>query len=142
MPKELAQNIKIVPAGFKTRNHLATEPEGPSWVNGLWFSILHAAKTNAKPVIMRILMNRIFDTNLNLSDSYNGEMLTHFIPVIHSTYEQRAVKLEVIYDDEEKASVGLAWSSLCNVEKYESISYNNWNCMILYLLTGKHQLLS
>ena len=112
VPEEIAQDVKIVPAGFRTRSHLTIEPERPSWVSDLWFSILHAAKSNAKPVIMRILMNRIFDTNQSLKDSYNGEMLKYLIPKIQSTYEQRAVKLAVECNKEKKASVGRAWGSL------------------------------
>ena len=104
LPEELAQNVKIVPVGFRTESHLKTGPEGASWMNELWFSILHAAKIDTKPVIMRILMNRIFDMDPKLG-GYNGEMLIHLIPKLRCIYQQKA-----IVESGEKFS--LAWSSL------------------------------
>ena len=111
VPKELAQNVKIVPVGFRTESHLETEPEGASWMSDLWFSILHAAKIDAKPVIMRILINRIFDMDPKLGE-YNGEMLTRLIPKLRRTYQQKAIASELECSNEMKANISLAWSSL------------------------------
>ena len=111
IPEELAQNVKIVPVGFRKKSRLETEPEGASWMSDLWFSILHAAKIDAKPVIMRILINRIFDMDPKLGE-YNGEMLTRLIPKLRHTYQQKAIASELECSNEMKANISLAWSSL------------------------------
>ena len=136
LPKELVQNIQITTAGYHNQSHLETEPRETSWIHDMWFSILHAAKSAAKPVVLRVLLHKIFEEEL-----INGVKLVHFITSHQHIYQQRILDSGIQCSNERKKIIGF----ICNFLNLQEIMLKNIDALqhvIKFNESGDHTLLN
>ena len=137
LPKDLVQNIQIIQAGYTSQSHLETEPRGTSWVHDMWFSILHAAKTAAKPVVLRVLLHKIFEENL-----ISGEKLVRFIASHQYVYQQKILDSGTHCIHERKRIIGFVCSFLNLQEVMLKNVHTLQRVIALNESHGDHNLLS
>lgn len=110
----LIQTIPIVAAGLPTETRLETEPQGTSWINNLWLSILSTTKDSmySQPLIIDILVHKIFK-----GPKTNPDTIKMFLHNHDLCYLGKANRPEVYHDPKRKRIVGLACSFL-HVQKH------------------------
>lgn len=121
----LIGKIPILTAGLPTETRLEVEPQGSSWINNLWLSILSTTKDSSysQPLIIDILVHKIFRGPVT-----GGASIKKFLSIHDLCYLGKANRPEYYHDLQRKKAIGLACSFL-HVQKY----------MLKYPL-GKHAL--
>ena len=112
LSEEVVKTIQIVPAGIANEERLKTDPEGMFWINNLWLSIMLAAKPDVQPILVNVLLYKLFEKTMIC-----GKTLVSFIRKHQSIYTNQAIALNPSTSFTEESMVGLACSFL-HLQKY------------------------
>lgn len=58
--KEVATSVPVIAAGLPDQPLLTTDPEGTSYLNDIWLSLLLRSKCDAQPHIIKLLLRNLF----------------------------------------------------------------------------------
>ena len=113
---EVVRNVQVIPAGHVNKSKLQIDSGDRPWLCNVWLSILHAADSSRKPLVMNVLMHEIFT-----SDPVSGEMLVSFIQEHQVIYQKKAIEL----GSNSESIAGLASSFLHLQKLFFEHSYPN-----------------
>ena len=92
LSEEVASSVPVIAAGLHDKPLLLTDPEGMSWLNDIWLSLLLRSRCYVQPYIVKFLLNNLFKGPVT-----SGKQLINFMANHHLMYTKKAKewKLEV-----------------------------------------------
>ena len=96
--EEVAMSVPVIAAGLHDKPLRTTDPEGMSWLNDIWLSLLLHSRCYVQPYIIKFLLKNLFKGPVT-----SGKQLVNFMANQHLMYAKKAKEWKLEVEHAERA---------------------------------------